>query len=216
MPPVYGFVPLCEFGSAQFNPLLWYNLLMQYAAQPLIFCGPTMPGGLYLLRMAVPTTLAISMGRFQGGRPLIFPASEYLYIGSALGQRGASTLAQRLLRHTARSNGQPAHAIRGAVAAAFGLQLDKTSPKRCFWHVDYLLDCPAVALVQIFALYTSHSSEHLLAQHLAADTQTFLVAHGLGACDDPGSTHLLGVTANEEWWATLPNVLSSYLNGHPE
>ncbi len=184
---------------------------MEDVAQSVICCGPAAPGGIYLLRIHVCEPLAVAFGRFQGGRSVKMPVGQYLYVGSALGRRGATTLGQRLLRHATRSNNQQPHAIRTAVAAAFEVPLPNHLLKRCFWHIDYLLDRPEVALVQIFALHTAQSLERKVAQQLVADPHTFLIVPGLGARDDPGGTHLLGVNAPEDWWTALPDLLSSCL-----
>lgn len=184
---------------------------MEDVAQPVICCGPATSCGIYLLRVRVWEPLALTFGRFQGGQPMIMPAGEYLYVGSALGKIGSTTLGQRLLRHATRSNNRQPHAIRTAVAAAFGLPLPNKLMKRCFWHIDYLLDRLEVELVQIFALRTVQSLERSVAHQLVADPHTFLVVPGLGARDDPGGTHLFGVNAPESWWSALADLMHSYL-----
>jgi hypothetical protein len=77
--------------------------------------------------------------------------------------------------------------------------------------VDYLLDQPAVDLSQVFVLRTGQQLERALAQRLAADEPTFVVAKGLGARDHPGGTHLLGVKATAVWWLALPERLNNFL-----
>ena len=64
---------------------------------------PTCPGGVYVLRVAVMAPLSVVFGRFDGGRAVAVPAGDYLYVGSALGRRGATALAGRLMRHATRS-----------------------------------------------------------------------------------------------------------------
>ena len=59
--------------------------------------------GVYLLEIALSQPLTLAFGRFQQGRRFTLPAGTYLYVGSALGQRGATTLAGRLLRHATRT-----------------------------------------------------------------------------------------------------------------
>jgi Uri superfamily endonuclease len=166
--------------------------------------------GLYLLRLHLPTALTLGFGRFAGGRPLTLPAGDYLYVGSARGARGATTLAGRLLRHATRSGDQPPHAIRGAllqVLQAAALLPKLPQQKRCHWHIDYLLDECTVEFVAIYAVRSASVGEGALARWLMAAPWTTIVVPGLGASDDPGATHLLRIEAPADWWATLPTVL---------
>ena len=74
--------------------------------------------GVYLLEIALSQPVTLAFGRFQQGRHFTLPAGSYLYVGSALGQRGATTLAGRLLRHATRTVAQPPHAIRSGLQIA--------------------------------------------------------------------------------------------------
>lgn len=192
-------------------------MIMQTALIP--FLGAAGQQGIYLLRIHVATSIVVTFGRFQGGRPIPIPPGDYLYIGSALGQRGATSLAGRLLRHTIRSGSLPPHAIRTPLLAQ--LQEARLIPhnrasllsaKRCFWHIDYLVDQPTAEITQIIALRTPHRLEALVARALAADPVLSAVAPGLGASDDPRATHLLRVDAPESWWHHLPARLMDYSN----
>jgi Uri superfamily endonuclease len=178
--------------------------------------GSGYPGGVYVLRIQANESLVLEVGRFQQGKPLFFPAGEYLYIGSALAAKGATSLAGRLLRHASRGKQQPPHSIQVAMLSVFtasglGSGLVLPSSKRCFWHVDYLLDQPAVDLRQVFVLRTDQPLERALAHRLAADENMFVVAKGLGARDHPGGTHLLGVKEPADWWPALPERLNTFL-----
>jgi Uri superfamily endonuclease len=75
--------------------------------------------------------------------------------------------------------------------------------KRLFWNVDYLLDQPAASLTHVVAIRSSVRLEAALARLLQRDPATFVLAPGLGAADDPGSTHLLEVEGGDTWWAAL-------------
>jgi Uri superfamily endonuclease len=183
----------------------------------LLILGGQEQGGVYLLRLAVQETLSLALGRFLRGRPLTFPAGDYVYVGSALAERGATALASRLLRHATRSGGLPPHLIRqkmGCTFAAVGLgEPDRKSPaeKRCFWHIDYLLDHPAVELTQLYIVRTELRLEPVVAQMLLHDEHTEIVAKGIGAHDHPGATHLLSVQAPASWWGTLTTRLVQLL-----
>ncbi len=175
--------------------------------------GTTGVQGLYLLHIAVSTPLTVVFGRFARGREISLPAGDYLYVGSAMGQRGATTLAGRLLRHATRSTDQPAHTIR---AALFDKLAEATMfpklprQKRCHWHIDYLLDQRMATLCQIYALRTNTSLEATVARWLMAEAVTAILVPGLGASDDRGATHLLQVTAPAAWWEALPTNLSDF------
>ncbi|MEZ4682810.1 MAG: DUF123 domain-containing protein [Caldilineaceae bacterium] len=166
--------------------------------------------GVYLLRIAVVTPLAIPFGRFAGGRAIALPVGDYLYIGSAMAQRGATTLAGRLLRHATRSADRAPHAVRGELVKALQAadqRVTLPTAKRVRWHIDYLLDEAAADLRQIYALRTASPIEVPLARWLMAEPVTAVVAPRLGASDDRGATHLLQVNAPTTWWEALPTVL---------
>lgn len=174
--------------------------------------------GVYLLELELSQTLTLAFGRFQRGQHFILPAGAYLYVGSALGQRGATTLAGRLLRHATRTMKQPPHLIRPALQTALqqvGIEVRLPQQKRCHWHVDYLLDQPAAHLTQIYALRTAQGLEATIALHLQADPATRLVAAGLGASDHPHATHLfqldLPAAAQAAWRQTLVDKLQRLL-----
>jgi Uri superfamily endonuclease len=106
--------------------------------------GDDSQGGSYLLRIRVEEQLQLTFGRFQKGKPVAVPAGEYLYVGSALADRGATSLARRLVRHATRSGQRGSHPIRDQMLdrfAAIGLGRGGLRPRRgkkLFWHVDYI------------------------------------------------------------------------------
>lgn len=174
--------------------------------------------GVYLLEIALSQSLSLAFGRFQQGRLFTLPAGTYLYVGSALGQSGATTLAGRLLRHATRTRAQPPHAIRSALQLALqqgGIAAKLPQQKRCHWHVDYLLDQPAAQLTQVYALRTGQALEATIARHLQADPAPQLVAAGLGASDHPNATHLfqlaLPAATQAVWRQTLVDKLPRLL-----
>ncbi|RIK39935.1 MAG: hypothetical protein DCC55_16545 [Chloroflexi bacterium] len=180
----------------------------------LVFLGDQDQSGVYVLRMAVKETFSLALGRFEGGRLLTFHAGDYVYVGSALAERGATSLAPRLLRHATRSGGLSPHLIREQMVPAFaavGLGCPGLTPpagKRCFWNVDFLLDHPAVEITQVYIVRTRRCLEPLVAQLLLSDKHTQIVEKGIGAHDHPGATHLLGVQAPEAWWEALTTRLA--------
>ena len=164
-------------------------------------------GGTYLLRLRVEREVAVQFGRFGQGQPVVVPAGDCLYVGSAMRGLGA-----RLLRHASRTDAGNPHIIRAEMAEVFveaGLVKGKRPfpPKRLHWHIDYLLDQPEVTLTHVIALRSDVRLETAVADWLAQDPAAFIIAPGLGAQDDPGRTHLLGVKAGETWWRKLPAQL---------
>jgi Uri superfamily endonuclease len=162
--------------------------------------------------MWVEEALAIRFGRFRQGEAVALPAGAYLYIGSAMGQKGASSLARRLVRHATRREGAP-HGIRAAMLDAFarlGLGSEDLRPRRAkglFWHVDYLLEAPEVTLTNVLALRSSVRLEQELAALAAAQDYTSAPVPGLGASDVAGGTHLFALAPEEDRWRELVDAV---------
>ncbi|NLF75010.1 MAG: DUF123 domain-containing protein [Chloroflexi bacterium] len=167
----------------------------------LVFLGRSGPSGIYLLRLHVTQPLLLALGALHGGRPIGFPPGPYLYVGSALAQRGATSLPRRLLRHATRCAGAP-HPLRRPLQLAFPV----TSPparKRLHWHVDYLLEAPAVSLSHALLVYTSRPLERAFAAWVQRRPNITAPVPGAGASDAPGQTHLFAVAPYPGWWADL-------------
>ncbi|MBP7960641.1 MAG: GIY-YIG nuclease family protein [Caldilineaceae bacterium] len=156
--------------------------------------APT-PGGVYLLRIQIAEPLSVVFGRFRKGAVISLSAGEYVYVGSAL-----VGLGRRLLRHATRLDGS-AHPVRPVLVDHFGLT--PPSAKRLRWHVDYLLDRPEASLTHIVAIKTERPIESSIAGWLMAHPDTWIPATGLGASDDKGHTHLLGVAFGSSLWQEL-------------
>ncbi|MCZ7546825.1 MAG: GIY-YIG nuclease family protein [Anaerolineae bacterium] len=177
---------------------------------PIVILGGAAQTGAYVLRVAVRAPLALAFGRFRGGEAIRLPAGDYAYVGSAMGAKGAASLARRLLRHATRTGARPPHAIRPAMLARFaavglgGVDLKPAPAKRLHWHVDYLLDQTAAEITHAIALRTADRLEAALARLLHGEAEVSVVAAGLGASDARGGAHLLRVTADEAWWRALP------------
>lgn len=164
--------------------------------------------GTYLLHVELGQPTQIIFGKFQEGRVWEMPAGSYVYVGSALGDRGAMTLPRRLMRHASRSASRPPHPIRAELAQAFanvGLARLAQPPqraKRLYWHVDYLLDDVAANLADVAVIGDGWRRESEWAQWLAAQPSLHLIAPGLGARDLPGETHLWRLP-EAGWWQTV-------------
>lgn len=163
--------------------------------------------GTYLLHIELGQPAQVIFGKFERGRAWEMPAGSYIYVGSALGQRGAMTLPRRLMRHASRSASRPPHPIRAELAQAFtavGLEhlaQPPQRPKRLYWHVDYLLDLFPAHLVDVAAIGDGVRRESEWARWLAAQPSLRLIAPGLGARDLPGETHLWRLPETD-WWQT--------------
>ena len=177
--------------------------------------GDESQAGTYILRIRLKKDTVLRFGRFKKGKLISLPAGEYAYVGSALSEKGATTLGRRLVRHATRSGDQHPHPIRETMLRQFaehGLGDGNLLPRRgktLHWNVDFLLDLPAAELVGISAIRSRERLEDRLAKQLEEDPHTGIIERGLGANDVPGNTHLLHVNATEAWWASLPNLLVS-------
>ena len=184
---------------------------------PIHIFGDKGQGGTYLLRIHLQTATELTFGRFQHGKRFTLPLGDYIYVGSALNPRGATSLAPRLLRHATRTGERPPHPIRERLLERFlelemgSAQLRPPKTKKLYWNVDHLIDLLEADLVGVFAIRSPHRLEAELGQWLAAGPGTEIVVPGLGANDAPGGTHLLEVTGGEAWWSTLPEFLTTLL-----
>ena len=183
----------------------------------IIIAGNVQPSGAYILRIRLQVACDVSFGRFRRGEPVGLPAGDYAYIGSAMGKRGSSTLANRLLRHARRADTDFPQAIYAELEARFS-DIGWTEPpvpsapanKTLRWHIDYLLERPESSLAQIYVVCCPDPIESAIAKELLADPMTNIVVPGIGASDDRGSTHLLLVDADGQWWRGLPQRMNAW------
>ncbi len=186
------------------------------SASEICILGDQGQGGTYLLHIHLQTDISLAFGRFRGGKTFSLPAGAYLYVGSALNSRGATSLAPRLLRHATRSGARPPHPIRVALCETFqenGLgtvSLHPPQTKKLHWNVDHLLDQPDAELVGVYVIRHPARLEEALAQWLGADPYTSFIIPGLGANDVRGGTHVLFVTGDVAWWAALPGRINAW------
>ena len=192
------------------------------------FCcwGTGSQGGVYVLRIGINQQREVQFGRFRQGEPIDVAQGDYLYVGSAQAQKGAASLARRLLRHASTGNGTQPHLIRQKMLTLFPqiglgpMPLHPPSGKKLRWHVDFLLDEPGVALTAVYIIRASRENlpvgsdramETAVARWLLSFPEVTPLAAGLGSTDDPGGTHLLQVTAVSTWWSHFPERLTILL-----
>ncbi|MCP5096878.1 MAG: GIY-YIG nuclease family protein [Chloroflexi bacterium] len=186
---------------------------MNISTDVLTILGDLSRGGTYILRIYVDVPLTVQFGRFLQGKPIRISPGNYLYVGSALSQRGSSSLARRLLRHATRTGERPFHPIRPALLDQFvqfrfaNAPLRPPKQKKLHWHIDYLLDEAAANLTHIIVLRERRRLETAVSNLFTEDPGTTIIQPGLGARDAVGETHLLRVTAVSSWWHTLPKKL---------
>ena len=176
----------------------------------IVIIGDDSQAGTYILRIRLKKDTTLQFGRFKKGKLISLPAGDYVYVGSALSEKGATSLSRRLMRHATRTDNKPPHAIREEMINRFlecGLGPRDLLPKRrktLHWNIDFLLDLQLAELINIFAIRSSERLEYKIARQLERDPHTEVIEPGLGANDAPGNTHLLRVRADSgRWWVSL-------------
>ena len=181
----------------------------------IVIIGNESQAGTYVLRIHLRKDTSLQFGRFKKGKQISLPAGDYAYVGSALAEKGATSLARRLVRHATRSGEKRPHGIRKTMVEHFaecGLGDGNLLPKRgktLFWNIDFLLDLEAAEIKGFSAIRSAERLEDRLAKKLEQDPHTQIIERGLGANDVPGNTHLLRVCADGSWWESLPAVLAN-------
>lgn len=187
----------------------------------IVIIGNDSQAGTYLLRIHLKENITLKFGRFKKGKLISLPTGDYVYIGSALSEKGATSLARRLIRHATRTGDKLPHPIREKMINRFiecGLGPRDLLPKRgktLHWNIDFLLDLQSAELVNIFAIRSTERLENRLAKRLEQDPHTKIIERGLGANDTPGNTHLLHIQENRTWWSPLTNKVKSVLKESP-
>ena len=178
---------------------------------PVVIIGDSGNAGCYLLLIQLKRDQEVRFGRFSGGRAVHLTKGFYLYIGSAKGKQGASSLGYRLMRHATRSGKKLPHRIRKQLHVLLQnaeVVVKVPSGKRLHWHIDHLLDMPDAEIQGVVAVRDPAIDEKLLAEKLIEFPETSIPAKGLGAGDHPRGTHLLQVENAVSVWLLLPDWIS--------
>ena len=187
----------------------------------IVIIGNDSQAGTYLLRIHLKENITLKFGRFKKGKLISLPTGDYVYIGSALSEKGATSLARRLIRHATRTGDKLPHPIRKKMINRFsecGLGPRNLLPKHgktLHWNIDFLLDLQSAELVNIFAIRSTERLENRLAKRLERDPHTEIIERGLGANDAPGATHLLRIREDRMWWASLTDKVKRVLKESP-
>ncbi|MFX1236698.1 MAG: DUF123 domain-containing protein [Promethearchaeota archaeon] len=83
----------------------------------------------------------------------------YLYVGSAMGQKGSSTLLNRIKRHISPPENKNKH-----------------------WHVDYLLESPNACVQKLILIPIKHKIECLIAKELSQKAESAIKGFGSSDC----------------------------------
>ena len=185
----------------------------------ILIIGDDSQAGTYVLRIRLKADTTLQFGRFKKGKLISLLAGDYTYVGSALSEKGATSLARRLIRHATRSDDKPPHAIREEMVKQcrdYGLgppDLLPKNSKKLFWNIDFLLDLQLTEIVNVIAIRSPERLEHTIAKLLERNPDTQIIEKGLGANDTPHNTHLLRVNAGETWWTSLAdNMQKNFVN----
>ena len=181
------------------------------------FVGNNLPCGIYVLLITVLSDLDLKFGRFKKGKVIHLPRSNYLYIGSALGQKGSTSLARRLVRHATRTSDRKPHQIRPQMLEFFpNIQLGKgdlrpSKPKNLFWNIDHLLNCTEVEINGLVGLRIEAKLETEIGKQLELRPDTHIIEKGLGANDIKENTHLLQfVDSNRNWPSLVDSLVQTW------
>ena len=113
--------------------------------------------GTYLLVIHLQKKSSISIGALGG---LNFQQGYYIYVGSAMGNKGSTTLLNRVKRH-----------------------VDSSNNKKIHWHIDYLLDCEYSSIFKIFLIPSAERLECFFSNELKFTCDDYINHFGSSDCD---------------------------------
>ena len=182
--------------------------------------GQKSNGGTYILKIKLKENLSIPLGGFLGGKSILFPKGVYLYVGSALKQKGSSSLAFRLVRHASRAF-TSSHLIQPQLIDFFNTQqmslteIKAPIKKTLHWNIDYFLESQNTEITELIILRSTKPMESRWSKMLEQEKETEIIEKGLGANDSLGETHLLKLNSSVKWWKGLPSKLSQISDVEP-
>ena len=113
--------------------------------------------GSYILVIYIPDKIGIDIGALG---ILLFNQGFYLYIGSAMGDYGSSTLLNRVKRHVQTSENKKTH-----------------------WHIDYLLNQKRNIITQLYLIPSLERLEWIIAKDLEKIAEENIKDFGSSDCD---------------------------------
>jgi Uri superfamily endonuclease len=112
--------------------------------------------GTYLLVIHVQKKTFINIGAL--GRKE-FQAGYYIYVGSAMGNKGSTTLINRVKRH-----------------------LNPSNSKKIHWHIDYLLESEKSQIIKLFLIPSLERLECILSRELRDSCEKYIPNFGCSDC----------------------------------
>lgn len=113
--------------------------------------------GSYILVIYIPEKMEIYIGSLGN---LKFNRGFYLYIGSAMGNLGSSSLLNRVKRH-----------------------IQPPEDKKIHWHIDYLLNQKKNIITQLYLIPSLERLECIIAKELLEMTDNFIKNFGSSDCN---------------------------------
>ncbi|MDH5645715.1 MAG: DUF123 domain-containing protein [Candidatus Heimdallarchaeota archaeon] len=180
----------------------------------IISLGEKYSCGTYILKINIFQDKKVVFGRFDQGKEQYLTKGEYIYIGSALSNKGATSLGNRLQRHTLRSSHQP-HQINNELTSFFDeLHINYTknpSPKKLRWNIDYLLELVESEINKILFIRSSTRYESIWSNYIENLTYISVLQRGLGASDSKNETHILVWNGEIDNWNYLIHELNKLI-----
>ncbi|MYF99645.1 DUF123 domain-containing protein, partial [Candidatus Poribacteria bacterium] len=179
----------------------------------ILIIGENSQAGTYILRIRLKESIKLKFGGFKKGKLIPLPAGDYTYVGSALSEKGSTSLARRLVRHTTRTGNKPPHTIRDDMIKEFNKsQLGPPNPlpisgKNLFWNIDYFLNLEVAEIINVIAIRSSERLENTISEFLESNPDTHIIEKSLGANDSPQHTHILSVNDDDNWWNSIADCL---------
>ena len=115
--------------------------------------------GTYIIVIHLQENSKITIGSLG---KLNFIKGFYLYFGSAMGDKGSTTLENRVKRH-----------------------ISKPKEKRIFWHIDYLLTNKKCVITHIYLIPSSIRLECIISNDISENSDNLINNFGSSDCECP-------------------------------
>jgi len=119
--------------------------------------------GSYILLIFLPNETRIQIGSMGS---ITFSKGYYVYVGSAMGRNGSTSLENRVKRHIAESH-----------------------HKKLFWHIDYFLASDISVIIKIYLIPSLIRLECVLAREIFSVCDNYIKNFGSSDCNC--SSHLM-------------------------
>lgn len=177
--------------------------------------GDESQAGTYVLKIRLYKNTNLKFGGFKKGKLISLLEGHYTYVGSALSEKGSTSLARRLVRHATRTSPKPHHKIRDDMLLHFqvcGLGPPDPLPKngkKLYWNIDYLLDLEVAEIINVIAIRSTQRLESTIGKYLENRKDTQIIEKGLGANDSPNNTYILRMNTDDVKWLSISDDIHS-------